>query len=422
MVRGLARSLGISLGVAVLALVLLAVGANATPTQGSATAASGCGDPIVHDRYDGFHVGVPAGWTLAIEDGFIVVQKEQSDPVEAVVEPALLTAGQSPTKFFLAALGVLKKAIRQAGNTMSFRVVSRSGAETASITGHVGKIAVTGQASLSVTVEQTAHGSKLAVFSAYWAPPAQLARSRKALTGIGGCYGPEPGTLFRIIRDQAFAYPLPPGWTPHEMVDQLFIDDGVNASAAYLFSQTIPASSGVTDVKSYVQYMFRLIGIKIDKVLSSSSAPDKQTVTGATEQFEQVEFLGTVNGKAIHGVVGAHNVSGRGITSGSIRLALANRALWNSLNPALLRIAAGIQPDFTQDDQALLRVQQQLQGFSQQVAGFDQALNATDIVTDPATGQSYEAPYSAYNANGPNGPGYYTGSPGNQHKLKIVTP
>lgn len=419
---GLVRSLGISLGTAVLALVLLAVGANATSTRGNAASASGCGDPVVHDRYDGFHVGVPAGWTLTIQDGFIVVYKNQSSPVEAVVEPALLTDAQSPTKFFSAALGVLKKAIRQAGNAMSFRVVSRGGVATASITGRVGKNAVTGQASLSVTTQHTAHGSKLAVFSAYWAPPAQLAASRKALAGVGGCYGPEPGTLFRIIRDRAFAYPLPPGWTPHESVDQLFIDDGVNASAAYLFSQSVPPSSGVTDVKSYLQFMFRLIGIKIDRVLSTSSAPDKQTVTGATEQFEQVEFLGSLQGKGIHGVVGAHSVSGRGITSGSIRLALSNRALWNSLNPTLLRIAAGIQPDFTQDDQELLRVQQQQQGFAQQVAGFDQALDATDIVTDPSTGQSYEAPYSAYNPAGPDGPGYYTGSPGNLHKLKIVTP
>jgi hypothetical protein len=406
----------------VLALVLLSVGANATPTRGTATAASGCGDPVVHDRYDGFHVGVPAGWSLAIEDGFIVVQKAPSSPVEAVVEPALLTAAQSPTKFFVAVLGVLKKAVGQAGNSMSFRLVSRGGVETALITGRVGKVTVVGQAAFSVTTERTAHASKLAVFSAYWAPPAELPASRKALVGIAGCFGPELGTLFRIIRDQAFAYPLPPGWTPHESVDQLFVDDGVNASAAYLFSQTIPASAGVTDVKSYLQFMFRLIGIKIDQVLSTQTAPDKQTVTGATEQFEQVEFLGSLDKLAIHGVVGAHNVSGRGITSGSIRLALAKRALWNSLNPTLLRIAAGIQPDFTQDDQELLRVQQQLQGFAQQVAGFDQALEATDIVTDPATGQSYEAPYSAYRATGPDGPGYYTGSPGNLHKLKIVTP
>ena len=41
---------------------------------------------------------------------------------------------------------------------------------------------------------------------------------------------------------------------------------------------------------------------------------------------------------------------------------------------------------------------------------------------DPATGEEFEAPYTAYNPNGPDGPGYYTGSPGAQTKLVIITP
>ena len=61
-------------------------------------------------------------------------------------------------------------------------------------------------------------------------------------------------------------------------------------------------------------------------------------------------------------------------------------------------------------------------GFSQQVGGFDQALNSTDLVEDPATGQQFEAPYSSYQKSGPDGPGYYTGSAGNLKKLKIITP
>jgi hypothetical protein len=183
-----------------------------------------------------------------------------------------------------------------------------------------------------------------------------------ALAGIGGCYGPERGTLFRIFRDKAFVYPLPPGWSVHEGVDELLLDDGANASANYFFSQAILASKGVTDVKSYLRYMFGLIGIKIDTVISSSSAPSKQTGTGA------------------------------------------------------------LQHDFAQDDQKLRRVQQQLQGFAQQVERFDQALDSTDIVSDPSAGQTFEAPYSAFSASGPDGPGYYTGSPGNLHKLMVVTP
>jgi hypothetical protein len=406
----------------VLALALLALGAAATPTRASERAASGCGDPVVHDRYDGFHVGVPAGWSLAVTSGFIVVHKDQLGSVEATVDPALLGAGQSPAKFFTAALGVLQKSVRQAGNEMSFGPTSHGGFETASITGRAGKIAISGKASLAVIPTHTAHGSRLAVFSAYWAPPAELAGFGSALKGIGACYGPEPGTLFRIFRDQAFTYPLPAGWTIKEGVDQLYVNDGANASANYLFSQAIPASNGVTDVKSYLQFMFRLLKIKIGTVLNSQSAPNKQTVTGALQQFEQVEFLGSLGSKSVHGIVGAQSVSGGGVTSGSIRLAISTRGLWNSVNPALLRVAAGIQHDFTQDDQQLLRVQQQLQGFARQVQGFDQALDGTDIVSDPATGQTFEAPYTSYSASGPDGPGYYTGSPGNLRKLKIVAP
>ena len=389
--------------------------------QADVRATASCGDPVVHDRYDGFRVGVPARWSLAIGDGFIVVHKDPAGAFEAVVDPAVLGSGQSPARFFAAALAALQKSVRAAGNAMSFKPTGGAGV-AATITGHAGKVAIAGQASLAVIASRTAHGSRLAVFSAYWAPPAQLAANRRALAGIGACYGPEPGTLFRIFRDQAFTYALPPGWTVREAVDELLINDGANASANYFFSQAIPSSKGVTDVKSYLQFMFNLLGLKVEKVIGSVSAPNKQTVTGALQQFEQVEFLASQRGKQLHGIVGAQSVSGGGVTSGSIRLVLSTPGLWNSVNPALLRVAAGIQHDFTQDDQELLRVQQQLQGFSQQVAGFDQALDGTDIVTDPATGQSYEAPYSAYNASGPNGPGYYTGSPGNLHKLKIVTP
>src|SRR5262249_13606431 len=69
-----------------------------------------------------------------------------------------------------------------------------------------------------------------------------------------------------------------------------------------------------------------------------------------------------------------------------------------------------------------LHAQQQAAGFAQQVVGFDQALNGTDIVQDPTTGQQYEAPYNAYDKGGPQGPGYYKDSPAGPQKLKIVTP
>ena len=59
-----------------------------------------------------------------------------------------------------------------------------------------------------------------------------------------------------------------------------------------------------------------------------------------------------------------------------------------------------------------------MQAFNQQVAGFDDALNSVDIVTDPVTGKNYMASYDAYDQEGANGPGYYLG----HTKLKIITP
>ena len=109
-------------------------------------------------------------------------------------------------------------------------------------------------------------------------------------------------------------------------------------------------------------------------------------------------------------------------TSGVVRWAYARAYLWNSLSGALLQIAGGIQHHFTQDLQEIARLSQEWQNFGHQVAGFDDALNGVDLVRDPSTGKTYEAPYASYQQSGPAGPGYYVGSPGNERKLKIITP
>ena len=95
------------------------------------------------------------------------------------------------------------------------------------------------------------------------------------------------------------------------------------------------------------------------------------------------------------------------MSSGYIRMAVAKVADWNSLNPSMIQIAGSIQHNFSQDLANLQQVNQQWQDFSGQVAGFDDTLNNQQLVKDPSTGLEYEAPYSAYDENGPRGPGYY---------------
>ena len=93
--------------------------------------------------------------------------------------------------------------------------------------------------------------------------------------------------------------------------------------------------------------------------------------------------------------------------SGVIRLGLANPGLWNSVNGGLLQMMGSIQHNFSGDLQEIAQVNHQWQDFSGQVADFDDTLNSQQLVQDPSNGSLYEASYSSWDPNGPNGPGYY---------------
>jgi len=94
-------------------------------------------------------------------------------------------------------------------------------------------------------------------------------------------------------------------------------------------------------------------------------------------------------------------------TYGAMRLATAPTALWNSLNGGMIQMMGAIQHNFSQDLQSLQALNHQWQDFSGQVANFDDTLNSQQLVKDPSTGGYYEAPYSSYIVDGPDGPGYY---------------
>jgi hypothetical protein len=400
------------------ALLASGIGASAARSSGRATA---CTDPLVHDRYNGFHVGVPAGWYLSSISGRIVVFPDYSGRIEAVVQPAYVSGGQSPRTFLAKVLTALAANAKAGGNTLTFHLTS---ATAAAVSGRVGSSVLAGAATVSFLPVQSAHGSRLGVVSAYWAPADQLGGLRARLASVGACYGPERGTLARFYKDQAFGYTLPLGWTiGTENSDELFLDDGPNASANFILTGPfLGSSTGVTDAQSLLRYAFGKLGIKIDTVLSTVTFPSSTTVTGGKQEEIVTEFLGSLGTKKLHGLVRVISDTGGGVTSGALRIALATPALWNSLNGELIWITYSIQHSFTQDLAAIQRAQQQLAGFSHQVAGFDQALDNEDLVRDPVTGIQYEAPYSAYSQSGPQGAGYYIESGGSEHKLQLLKP
>ena len=399
------------------------VGGGASVASGSRAAGSGsgCTDPVVHDSYDGFRIGVPAGWHLSSVSGLVAVFKDYSATTEGVVQAAYVGKSESPRTFLSGVLAGIAKNAKGAGNVLDFRL---TGASTASVTGRVGSIALSGQASVSFLPAVSAHGSELGVVSGYWAPSSQLAAERAQLASIGACFGIERGTLSRFVSDQAFSYTLPLGWSVgNENSDELFLEDGPHASANFIFTGPfLQSTTGITDAASFQSYVLQRLGLKIGTVLATATFPAQTTAAGGTDQEIITEFLGTAEGKPTHGLIRTIATTGGGVTSGALRIALAAPQLWNALNGALISVSYGIDHAFTQDLAAIQQQQQQLAGFSQQVAGFDQALNSTDLVEDPATGQQFEAPYSSYQQNGPDGPGYYTGSPGAETKLKVITP
>ena len=402
-----------------LLLAALAAGAGAS----ASVRASGCTVPVTHDAYDGYHVGVPAGWSVFRVNDRLVVTPGGTSPEQSIVAPAVLTHGLTAAKYFASSMQTLDKQIDAIGNSMSYRITSTGGGlPQATLTGRAGKIPVSGHATVLVLPDPTAHGSQLAVLSAYWAPPARLGADGGKLAAVALCYGPEQAPLFQVFHDQVFTYAMPPGFkVTSEGQDNLLIAKGNDASASFLLTFLTP-SSGVNSVQTLQQYIFSHENITISQVLGSSLSPKQAAAGGAVAQVEDIEFIGTLNGSTpVHGLAAIYASVGTDI-GGTMRLALTRTSTWNSLSGAVLRIAAGVQHSFAQDAAQWERLSRQQQAFGQQVAGFDQALNGEDLVTDPGTGQTFEAPYQSYLKSGPDGPGYYAGSQGGLHKLEIVTP
>ena len=142
--------------------------------------------------------------------GLVVVFKDYSATTEGVVQTAYVSKGESSKTFLSRIMASLAKNVKSAGNTLGFRL---TGPSTAAVTGRVGSTAIAGQASVSFTPVASAHGSEVGIVAGYWAPTSQLGGERRELASIGACYGPERGTLSRFVKDQAFGYTLPVGWT-----------------------------------------------------------------------------------------------------------------------------------------------------------------------------------------------------------------
>ena len=112
----------------------------------AAAATTGCSLPVVHDVYDGFHVGVPAGWDLSTLSGQITVAPSPASSEGAILYPALLTKGVTAASVFSAFMRHEQKLLQ--GEKAVFNYVTRTGPgglPAASVTAKVNGTAFSGQ-------------------------------------------------------------------------------------------------------------------------------------------------------------------------------------------------------------------------------------------------------------------------------------
>ena len=389
-------------------------GAASTPSTSPGRAPSSptltapaCSLPQTYDPYQGFRVGVPAGWGLSTMGGMIEVSKDTSGTEAALLYPAALTGGLTPASFFSSYMRYQQKSLAKEGLTLSFKMQpSTAGMPQASIDIRSSRAVLAGEARVMVLPLRTQFGSQEAVFSAWWAPPSQWAADSAKLIAVRSCYRPAPADLFQVFRDQSFTYLLPPGWRVlDEGQDSLDLRGYGNAAGvSYLFFGVPPQFRSPPLALAHI---FQVEKITVTRVLSITRLPDQPLSTGGIQGQQYEEFLGRALGVTVHGLVYILTDSGSTGTFGVERLGAATTNLWNSVNGGLIEMMGAVQHSFVQDLADIQRLNQQWQAESAQEANFDDIINGQQLVEDPSTGQLFEAPYSSYDPSGPDGGGYY---------------
>ncbi len=366
----------------------------------------------VRDANDGFTIGVPTGWNLSTLGAGVVASKDASGHEVSLVYPAVLTSGLKPSTYFTSYLGYLKRDLG-GGGSFTYTMISNSGQlPAASVTIHANGTTLVGRATTAITPDHTAHGSSMIAVHVYWAPQGQLGGQQPELAAIGNSFAPQQANMYHVFHVQGdpYTFLMPPGWKDAgENQDQLLLQNA-NNTASVLYWLGITQSSNAGSAAGLLALMFKNLGISVTKVLSLDRLPNQNEPNGHIQSTQYEEFLAIYQGASLHGIVSVVADTGGGVTSGVMRLGISTPGLWNSINGALIHMAGSIQHDFTQDIQTWEHITQQWQLEGQTFQEFDNAITGADLEANPATGETFEAPYNSFQASGPSGPGYYQGS------------
>ena len=118
--------------------------------------------PLTHDSYQGFHVGVPPGWDLSTLDGTVSVAKNTSGTEAALIYPAALTSGLTPSSFFASYMRYQQQLVAKSGASLTFQMQPDvGGLPRASVRVESKRLNVVGEASVAVLPLHTQFSSCL---------------------------------------------------------------------------------------------------------------------------------------------------------------------------------------------------------------------------------------------------------------------
>ena len=145
--------------------------------------AGGCHTPLHEDTYYGFSVGFPPGWRIDYSTGTLMVTKDASDLVGAMIFPARLHRNDISAEHIgtVVAQG-LERIVRGNGGTFSLSDQRTMGSvATAVVHATIGGVPVSGP--LQIVVKPGFATVKL-----FWAPDGQLAAEQATLEQVTACF------------------------------------------------------------------------------------------------------------------------------------------------------------------------------------------------------------------------------------------
>jgi hypothetical protein len=411
--------------------------------------ADACTSPVHDDEYYGFTVGRPTGWRVDYSTGTLIVSRDESNLVAALVYPARMRHGDVPpeqlVQKFTAALGA---SIRQAGGTFQLgEKVTDGHVATALARATLNGVQLRGPIEVVAT-------PGFATLKFYWAPEAEFAQDEPTLRQVVGCFkrktlitrrepvapagGPQtrfglsvappqqqasaPMQALHAYQGRYIAMKVSQGWQVTTETDHGIDMIMTNRNAAFDFTW-IAGPHQRADV--YAQRaMQRYVGAQVIAAGMQPAPPGWQIAT--------VEFNANA-GYPTHGFLRV--AVGNGVALETTWLVAAEK--WDALKPTLEAMGASVQilPAATAQVQGEIRRQlasyppikpstvgtaadptNVWSGWSKmedrQSQGYEDTMLQQDHARSPSTGEAYTVPWNAWSATGPDGAGYYRQVPG----------